>query len=463
MTSQKTIYCIHATDASQHFGKMQEIANRFKAENRISTFIPMSVEEAKRSLSEKVEEDDLIVVMLTNELDAALKDLRDFLKQQQKNSSGIRIAEIIIDNIPYEREFMNLPINDDKPVRDRVDMDQVWSNIEKDLEALFPKSSFRWKKILIPAAAIVVIGLLVWLVPKVIVSDPQPEFSFTVRDINNGRRVSDSSACYVPCLVSLNSSSKNVDSVRWTINDTISLKGTNTDYPLLEAGKHKVELTAMKGDRKETLAKMFLVKAVPSFEAKNNGCIAPCEINFAHTLTNVKSFNWDFGDGTNSDTATPSKKYSAPAEYKVVLTVTYEDDLKKSTSDTVTTRQETAPFAQFTIVKGGVLGQVPRDVTFQNTSQNADQYIWNFGDGTNGITNAALPSITHKYNAEGSYTVVLTAKHNNKESTAANGFYIGPLEKMVHWPIRDIKVLKTINENPAIKERVMKDYRVVQP
>ncbi len=458
MSSQNKIFCIHAADASQHFGKMQEIATRFKAENRISEFAPMSVEEAKASLSEKAGANDLVVVMLTNQLDPRLKELRDFLKQLQGSSSNLRIAEIIIDNIPYEREFMNLPVNDDKPVRDRDDMDKVWSNIEKDLEALFPKSSFPWKKILIPVAAIAIVGLLIWLVPKFFASGPEPDFSFTVRDINNGRIVSDSSACYLPCLVSLVSTSKNVDSVRWTLNDTVTLKGASTDYPLLQAGKHKVELTAIKGDRKEKLPKTFLVKALPGFEAGNDGCIAPCEIKFTQTLDKVK-VSWDFGDGTKSREDAPSKQYSAPAEYKVTLTVTYEDSLKKSVSKTVVTRQETSPFAQFTIVKGGVLGQVPRDITFQNTSQNADQYIWNFGDGTNGITNAGSPSITHKYNNEGSFTVVLTAKHNNKESTAANGFYIGPLEKVIHWPIKDVRVLKTIDENPTIKARVMKEYR----
>ena len=219
----------------------------------------------------------------------------------------------------------------------------------------------------------------------------------------------------------------------------------------------------MKGDRKKPLSKSFLVKAPPSFEAKNDGCIAPCEIKFSHNLANVTSFNWDFGDGTNSVDSLPTKKYEAAKDYPVVLTVTYKDGLKKSTLGTVTTRLEAAPFAQFTIVKGGVLGQVPRDITFQNASENGEQYIWSFGDGTNGVTNAASPSITHKYNSEGSYTVVLTAKGNNTESTAANSFYIGPLEKMVHWPIRDVSVFKKIDENPAIKERVLKEHRIVQP
>ena len=249
MTSQKTIYCIHAADASQHFGRLQGIANGLKAEGRISEFISLSADEAKDSLSEKAKEKDLIVVMLTNDLDSRLKNLRDFLVGLLKKSSGIRVAEIIIDNIPYEREFISLPINDNKPVRDRQDMDEVWSSIEKDIQALFPKTSFQWKKVLIPVAVIAIVGLLIWLVPKLFNAGPEPDFTFTVRDINNGRKISDSSACYVPCLVTLTSTSKNADSIRWTLNDTVTLKGPTTDYPLLQPGKHKIELTAISGNK----------------------------------------------------------------------------------------------------------------------------------------------------------------------------------------------------------------------
>ena len=154
MASQKTIYCIHANDAAQHLGKFQQISDRFKTENRIEDFIALSADQANQMLPEKAGGKDLVVVMLTNGLDSRLEELRDLLKQQQRNSANIRLAEIIVDNIPYENDFITLPHNDGKPIRERADMDQVWSNIEKDLEALFPKSSFQWKKVLIPVAGI---------------------------------------------------------------------------------------------------------------------------------------------------------------------------------------------------------------------------------------------------------------------------------------------------------------------
>lgn len=54
------------------------------------------------------------------------------------------------------------------------------------------------------------------------------------------------------------------------------------------------------------------------------------------------------------------------------------------------------------------------EVAFTNYSQNAETYLWNFGDGET----SALESPTHTYATAGAYNVVLTA--TNSEGTAAN-------------------------------------------
>lgn len=62
------------------------------------------------------------------------------------------------------------------------------------------------------------------------------------------------------------------------------------------------------------------------------------------------------------------------------------------------------PVASFNY--GGSM-ETPATITFQNTSQNADSYLWDFGDGT--ASTLANPSKT--YNTKGTYIVKLTVNN----------------------------------------------------
>ena len=69
------------------------------------------------------------------------------------------------------------------------------------------------------------------------------------------------------------------------------------------------------------------------------------------------------------------------------------------------------PKARF--VASPVSGQAPLTVSFTNTSQNADEFQWDFGDGANLTTWSTGTSIeepvSHEYTKAGTYTVTLTA------------------------------------------------------
>ena len=54
-------------------------------------------------------------------------------------------------------------------------------------------------------------------------------------------------------------------------------------------------------------------------------------------------------------------------------------------------------------------GQAPLSITFTNESKNADEYIWDFGDGNTNTTAPGQSTITHIYEKTGTFTVTLTA------------------------------------------------------
>jgi len=73
------------------------------------------------------------------------------------------------------------------------------------------------------------------------------------------------------------------------------------------------------------------------------------------------------------------------------------------------------PVASFT---GNPLsGFAPLNVTFNNTSQGANNHLWTFGNGETQNTQD-LSSVVSQYNKEGTYTVMLVAQNGNCADTA---------------------------------------------
>ena len=110
---------------------------------------------------------------------------------------------------------------------------------------------------------------------------------------------------------------------------------------------------------------------------------------------------WKFGDGNTSTEYEPVYTYTSPDDYKVWLVVSNEycsDSIDRNLSIL-----PTAPIASFDSVPGACS---PYTVTFNNTSQYATSYLWEFGDG--GISEAETP--TYTYLEAGIFRVTLTAR-----------------------------------------------------
>lgn len=126
---------------------------------------------------------------------------------------------------------------------------------------------------------------------------------------------------------------------------------------------------------------------------------------FTNASEHAVSYAWDFGDG--SDVATeenPSHTYAEPGTYTVELTGTDAAGEELSVSKEVTVEQETSPelVVDFTYTNE----QNSLTVDFTNASENAVSYSWDFGDGSDAVTEEN-PSYT--YAEPGTYTVALTA------------------------------------------------------
>jgi len=121
-------------------------------------------------------------------------------------------------------------------------------------------------------------------------------------------------------------------------------------------------------------------------------------------------YNWT---GPNNYTAAtssieiPITDFNQAGEYRVTLT---SGTCTSAPASIIIPPIARIPAANFyTEPKFNVKFAAPVQITFTNTSQFADSYLWDFGDG---FTSSAI-SPTHQYQLEGTFKVRLTAYSNN--------------------------------------------------
>jgi gliding motility-associated-like protein len=113
---------------------------------------------------------------------------------------------------------------------------------------------------------------------------------------------------------------------------------------------------------------------------------------FTNTSQNYTSVNWDFGDGTSTQSDNPTHFYNTPGTYIATLTITGPGGCTTTKQKTIIVR---GPQGAFTY--GPLTGCSPLKVNFTATTQDRITFIWDYNDGTT----MATPDSTVAY----SYTI----------------------------------------------------------
>jgi len=141
--------------------------------------------------------------------------------------------------------------------------------------------------------------------------------------------------------------------------------------------------------------------AIFSFTGYNRP--APCEVTFSNTSTEASTYLWEFGEGGASTDQNPKHTYTNSGTFTVKLTAVGTGGSNSITKSVTILSAVLAPVAAFSF--SGDNQSPPCEVTFTNSSQNANSYSWNFVDGA---TSTEL-NPKHTYTASGSFAVSLTA------------------------------------------------------
>lgn len=127
----------------------------------------------------------------------------------------------------------------------------------------------------------------------------------------------------------------------------------------------------------------------------------------------IKTWHWDFGDGTTDVVQNPVHTYAQPGDYLVTLSVTNENGCGGASAP-IKIHISLPPVASFGYSSPGCAGQ---DVTFTDNSTSVEGDIvswqWDFGDGTPVETLTSKNPFNHTYNTPGDYLVKLTVTNSN--------------------------------------------------
>lgn len=228
-----------------------------------------------------------------------------------------------------------------------------------------------------------------------------------------------------PLGVTFTNNSQKADSYVWDYGDGLmSITPLPSHmYTYTNPGIYTVVLTASNAYATDARTRTSYIAVydppIASFSGTPQVGTNPLQVNFNSFSINATSYLWDFGDGNNSTEENPSHTYQNGGSYTVVLTASNpaaDDTLIRPAYVTV----HQVPTADFEA--SPTLGFSPLAVTFTNSSQHADSYTWDYGDGSS--STAATISHTHIYSTPGIYSVTLTATNVHSQVAKTRAAYI---------------------------------------
>jgi PKD repeat protein len=180
-----------------------------------------------------------------------------------------------------------------------------------------------------------------------------------------------------------------------------------------------------------------------SFSGTPTGGCSPLAVGFTdHSLGDVTSWLWHFGDGSSSMQQNPSHLYASEDVYSVTLTVTNMlggfDTAARF--DYITSAAPTA--ASFTASPTQVCAPIG-EVAFTDLSAGfPDSWTWDFGDGTHSTEQHP----THAYLQPGLYAVTLTVGGScgSDSTTIVDLIQVDPPCDQVRQALSDIPVVGSL-------------------
>jgi PKD repeat protein len=217
-----------------------------------------------------------------------------------------------------------------------------------------------------------------------------------------------------------------VSSRLWDFGDGTTSTATNPAKTYTVAGVYTVSLTTTGAGGTDTETKASYISVaeqapIANFTGTPLSGVAPLTVVFTNTTTGgpVTTYTWSFGDTTTSNQTNPTKVYSTPGTYTVILSATGPGGTDNEVKTGYITVNAAPPVAEFSA--SDTEGTTPLSVDFTDLSSGAPtSWSWSFGDGGT----SAVQNPSYVYSTPGLYTVSLTVIGPSGADTETKTGYI---------------------------------------
>lgn len=223
---------------------------------------------------------------------------------------------------------------------------------------------------------------------------------------------------YAPLTIEFSDFSENANSLSWNFGDLSVSNSSNLLHTFLNEGIYKVTLNVTNENGSDSTNVTIKVLRTPDpsvpvlpeakFSASVTSGYSPLTVQFVDFSENADSLFWNFGDGKTSSCLTPRHTFCCPGNYTVSLKIKNENG-SSSTCTIISVLAPTptsVPEAKFSA--SVTSGQAPLTVQFIDLSENAIDWLWDFGDGTQSTEKSPV----HTYVTPGNYTVNLRVSND---------------------------------------------------
>ena len=208
----------------------------------------------------------------------------------------------------------------------------------------------------------------------------------------------------------------------WDFADGNSAFTANPNHVFSNPGSYVVQLVATSANNcKASSSKTIVVDTIPYVNFSNTTkCVGNSTV-FTNSSTPASGTSaWTFGNGSSSNTYSPSNSYTVNGTYKATLIFTSANNCSDSVVKMVTVHPTPKAIWSAPTTAEGIA------LTFANNSTIASGnlgYLWKFGDGNS--SNAQNP--THTYADTGNYSVELISYTQNCSDTLVKSVTVNPV------------------------------------